>query len=460
MLPSLPSLPALGRRAVIGLGAGLALPGAWAAAASTNRPLHLPRLPLVQHRLANGLHVVAMRDPATPTVAVQMWFGVGGRDDPPGRSGFAHLFEHLMFKGTRHMPSEMFDRLTEDVGGYSNAFTVEDVTAYQSLVPANHLERLLWAEGERLASLKLDQATFDSERAVVQEEFRERVLAAPYGRLFNALPGLAFERGAYRRPVIGNIDELNAATLDDVKRFHATWYRSDNATLIVVGDFDPLQLQVWAERYLGTVPRPAQPLPARAATAAPALQPRRVALHGPQVPLPAVALLWRGPPARSPDAPALSVAASLLGEGDSSRLNEALVVGRRSAQSAGFSSALHAQAGMLVALAIAAGGQDAAQLAPQLRREIERLARRPIDPAELAKVRNQLVTQVLSARQRPDGKCEAVGWALALHGQASRADRELDLLQAVTASGVQRALARHVLGRAHLSLHYSQEPKP
>ena len=216
-------------------------------------------MPLRQRRLANGLQVVGVPVAgagASGTVSVQVWYRVGGKDDPPGRSGFAHLFEHLMFKRTRYMRDEMFDRLTEDVGGQNNAFTAEDMTAYQSEVPSNHLERLLWAEAERMANLQVDQANFDSERKVVIEEFRERVLADPYGRLFNALPGLAFERHPYRRPVIGSEADLNAATLDDVRRFHATYYRPDNAVLIVVGDFDAGPFDSWVDRYFAPLAAP------------------------------------------------------------------------------------------------------------------------------------------------------------------------------------------------------------
>src|SRR5687768_5076312 len=229
----------LRRRDLLALAACSALP-AWAAA-----PLSVAPLPLSQRTLANGLQVITIPDRSSATASVQIWVRAGGKDDPPGRSGFAHLFEHMMFKSTKHMPNEMFDRLTEDVGGQNNAFTAEDTTAYHSVVPSNHLERILWAEAERMANLNVDEANFRSERAVVEEEFRQGVLANPYGRLFNALPEQGFEVHPYRRPVIGSIEDLEAATLADVRAFHATFYRPDNAVLIVAGDFDPPQLERW-----------------------------------------------------------------------------------------------------------------------------------------------------------------------------------------------------------------------
>ena len=415
----------------------------------------MPALALSQRRLANGLRVVSLPDQAAATVAVQVWFSVGGKDDPPGRSGFAHLFEHMMFKSTRYMRSEMFDRLTEDVGGYNNAYTAEDVTVYQSEVPANHLERLLWAEAERMAHLQVDQLNFDSERAVVKEEFRQRVLADPYGRLFNDLPSLAFEAHPYRRSVIGSIEDLDAATLADVKAFHSTYYRPDNAVLIVAGGFDPAQLDAWVERYFAPLQRPATAVPRVHVKEPPLLADRRLALKAPNVPLPALALVWKGPAQSHPDAVALRVASALLSAGDSSRLNEALVYRARAAQQAAFSAELYADAGMIVAYAIAAAGHRLEQIEKLLLQEIERLAQGTIGAAELDKVRTQLLTSAIAGRQTPPGRAAAVGQALLVYGDASQVERELPELQAVQAADVQRVLRKHVLQARRISLSYS-----
>src|SRR6478672_4391172 len=143
----------------------------------------LPKIAFRDHVLANGMRVLSAVDHSSPTVSIQVWYHVGSKDDPVGRSGFAHLFEHIMFKATKNMKSEMMDRLTEDVGGYNNAFTNNDVTVYYEVVPSNYLETLVWAESDRMANLTVDEANFQSERAVVEEEFRQSVLAQPYGML-------------------------------------------------------------------------------------------------------------------------------------------------------------------------------------------------------------------------------------------------------------------------------------
>lgn len=453
--------PSITRRSLLAGAAGLALPilspvPAWAAPIAPDTQLKVPTLRLMQRTLANGLQLIASPDPHAATVAVQVWYRVGGKNDPVGRSGFAHLFEHMMFKATQHMKAEQFDRLTEDVGGMNNAFTAEDMTVYESLVPANHLERILWAEAERMSSLTVDQANFDSERKVVQEEFRQRILADPYGLLFNAMASEGFDVHPYKRPVIGSIEDLDAATLDDVRQFHATYYRPDNAVLIVSGGFDVQQLDAWVDRYFGALARPKQPVPRIDVREPPRSHDRTVSLTGPNVPLPAVLMIWQGPRAASLDAKALRVAQALLSGGESSRLNQALVYRRNIAQSAGFEAALYADAGLLIGYAIAAGKTRAEHLAAPLLLEIKRLAEQPIAPRELDKVKTGLLTAALVERETPQGRAHAIGQAVVMQGDASVVNRELGDLQSVSAADVQRVLKRYVLDAKHVSINYMQ----
>src|SRR5215813_14444702 len=221
----------------------------------------MPQVKFTDRTLANGMRVLAAPDSSSPTVAIQVWYHVGSKDDPQNRSGFAHLFEHIMFKSTRNMKSEMMDRLTEDVGGMNNAFTNDDVTVYYEVIPSNYLETLLWAEADRLSGLNVDDPNFKSERDVVKEEYRQSVLAPPYGKFFHLLQQKSFQQHPYKRPSIGSIEDLDAATLKDVQDFHSTYYRPDNATLVVVGDFDPKQLDAWVDKYFAPIQKPSRPLP-------------------------------------------------------------------------------------------------------------------------------------------------------------------------------------------------------
>src|SRR6266436_6116965 len=230
-------------------------------AIGVNAQTKMPQMKFRERTLANGLRVLSVVDKSNPTVAINVWYHVGSKDDPDQRSGFAHLFEHIMFKSTKNMKSEMMDRLTEDVGGNNNAYTADDVTVYYEVVPSNYLETLLWAEADRLSGLTVDDESFHSERAVVEEEFRQSVLAPPYGKFFYMMQQKSFANHPYKRPTIGSIEDLDAATLENVQKFHATYYRPDNATLIVVGDFDPKQLDGWVDKYLGPLEKPSLPLP-------------------------------------------------------------------------------------------------------------------------------------------------------------------------------------------------------
>src|SRR5581483_10724424 len=222
-----------------------------ALSAATVNTLTIPPIDYKHRTLANGLELYSIEDHSTPTVAIQVWYRVGSKNDPEGRSGFAHLFEHIMFKSTKHMKAEMMDRLTEDVGGENNANTGDDYTKYFEVIPSNYLETLLWAEGERLGALTVDDAAVKSERDVVKEEFRFRVLSPPYGRFYYDIDKDTFAVHPYKRPGIGSIEDLDAATIADVQQFHATYYRPDNAVLIIAGDFDPAQMNAWVDKYLG-----------------------------------------------------------------------------------------------------------------------------------------------------------------------------------------------------------------
>ena len=367
-----------------------------------------------------------------------------------------------MFKSTKYLKAEQFERLTEDVGGMNNASTREDVTSYFAVVPSNHLERLLWAEAERMQNLDVVDNDFKSERAVVQEEYRQRVLASPYGRFYESFNPNSYAAHPYRRGVIGNIDELNAASLDDVRAFHRTFYRPDNAVLIVTGDFDAKQLDAWVDKYFAPIARPSSPIP-RVSTAEPArTKDSRIKVTGPNVPLPAVALTWLAPPSSSPDAAALKVAAALLGNGESSRMNQALVYRAQIAQTASFGTDTRVDPGLLIAYAVAAKGIAPDALVKALRSEIERLAHKPIAPSELAKIKTQLLTQALDSRQTPLGKGEALGDAITYHGDAKYANRELDELMAVTSADVQRVLRKYVLDAKQVTIEYAQddEAKP
>ena len=396
--------------------------------------------------LANGLRVYAMRDTATPNVAVQVWYDVGSKDDPKGRSGFAHMFEHLMFKATRNLVSEQMDRLTEDVGGYNNASTNDDFTNYYEVVPANHLERLLFAEADRIASLVVEPKSFASERDVVKEELRQSTLARPYGKLFSTyLSAASYTRHPYARSTIGSIENLDSANIDDVRAFHATYYRPDNAILVVSGNFDPATLDAWVNRYFAGIKRPATAIPRVTATEPERTQATAYTVYEPNTPLPAVAISWHVPADRSADVPALSVLQTILSTGQSSRLYESLVYRDQLAQDASAFLDTKQGTGNLVAYAILAGGKTVAQGEAALRQQVARFRDAAVTPAELAEAKNEILTAAMRQRETAEGKARVLAMSTIIDGDPREADRQLAAIARVTAADVQR-VARRYLG--------------
>ena len=406
--------------------------------------------PLQYHMrtLSNGLRVYAMPDPNTANVSVQVWYNVGSKNDPIGRSGFAHLFEHIMFKATRDLPSESFDRLTEDVGGFNNASTWDDFTNYYEVVPANHLQRLLWAEAQRMGSLVIDQDTFNSERSVVQEELRQRVLASPYGRLFYLDLNMAnFSVHPYGRPGIGSIEDLQAATVDDVRAFHATYYRPDNAVLVVAGNFDEAQFNQWVDQYFGPISHPDRAIPRVDAVEPPHGQ-REITVYAPNVPLPAVVVSYPQPASTSPDIPALIVLDAIMSTGDSSRLHHALVYDQQVASEVFTNLEETQDPGAYSLAAILSEGKTPEQALASLEAEIARVRESGVTQAELDKAKNVIVSQTIQGRETAYGRASELAEAIIRYGDAAYADRLLAAVQATTAADVQR-VARTILDDSH-----------
>ena len=442
----------IGSVAIAAAGAALATSKTEAQGSSTFPPIDY------KHRtLANGLEVYSVLDRSTPTVAIEVWYRVGSKHDPEGRSGFAHLFEHIMFKSTRNMPAEMLDRLTEDVGGFNNAGTYDDVTKYYEVVPSNYLQTLLWAEGERMGSLNVDEANFRSERDVVKEEYRYRVLSPPYGLFYNAIDKESFASHPYRRPGIGSIEELDAATLADVQAFHKTYYRPDNAIVIVVGDFDQQQFDEWVDRYLGAIARPSAPIPPFHANEPARTAARRVRVTAPNVPLPAVAITWLAPAASSADAPALNIAAALLANGESSRLYQSMVYKSKIAQNVDAQADLREDLGIFAVTAMMASDETPEAGEKALLAELAKLQDGPIPAAEMAKAKNLLITGALRGRETNEGKAAALGEAIAFAHDPAVVNRGLEKLQDVSAADVKRVLRKYVGNAKPVTITYTAE---
>ncbi len=393
--------------------------------------------------LSNGLRVLLVEDHRSPFVAINVGYRVGGKDDPPGRSGFAHLFEHLMFKGTANTVPETIDRLTEDVGGYNNAFTAEDITNYYEVVPSNHLQTLLWAEAERLASLRITQANFVTEREVVIGEYDARILAEPYGMLDEIVNREAFTLHPYKRGVIGDPANLNAATLDDVVSFHATYYRPDNAVLVVVGDLDLDTTNAWIDTYFGPIAKPAGNVPRVTVIEPPQTAERTITYTAANVPLPAVDYAYHIPAAADTDAAPLDLVETILGAGKSSRLYQSLVYGKQIATSAYARADLREQPGLFEFSAILSRGKHIVDARLALDEEITRLQSEPVTDQELDRAKTQIASSFVRGRQTYNGIALSLVRAAVERDDPAAVNTDLARYVAVTAADVQRVACRY-----------------
>src|SRR4026207_1340705 len=244
----------------------------------TQAAVRPPRLDYTMTTLPNGLGVVFLEDHSTPIVHLQVWYHVGSKNERPGRTGFAHFFEHMMFKGSKNVESEGHPSYISSVGGQSNAYTNEDATVFWETVPSRYLPLILWLEADRLASLRIDEKVFKTEREVVKEERRMRVENQPYGRLNEIIYDQAFTTPPHKHPVIGSMKDLEAASIEDVRDFFRTYYVPNNATLVIVGDFTTKEAQDLVTRSLGRVPKSDRPVPRDTPQEPPQTKERRVRL--------------------------------------------------------------------------------------------------------------------------------------------------------------------------------------
>lgn len=396
-------------------------------------------------KLANGLRVYSMPDANTASASVAVWYDVGSKNDPAGRSGFAHLFEHLMFKSTANMPAENIDRLTEDVGGFNNASTTDDYTDYYETVPANYLERVLWAESERMGALVVDNGNFQSERKVVEEELRQSVLSNPYGKLFYLyLNQTAFDKHPYGRTTIGSIADLESATVEDARAFHAAYYRPDNAVLVVSGNFDQTRLDGWIDKYFAPIVTPKRDIPKVTTVEPPRTAPRAYTVYEPNVPLPAVAISWPAPAAVDKDHAAFLVMDAILSAGQSSRLYESLVHDQQVASQTNSYAADLQQPGFYALYAILSQGKTADDGLNALNGEIAKMRDTPVAQAEIDKVKNLLVTATLDQRETSDGRAAELAHSVIVFNDPAASDKQLADIQNVTPADVQR-VARAIM---------------
>jgi zinc protease len=396
-----------------------------------------PKLDYSMTTLPNGMQVVLLEDHSTPIVHLQMWYHVGSKNERAGRTGFAHLFEHMMFKGSKNVEPEGHPSYISSVGGQSNAYTNEDATVFWQTVPAQYLPLVLWLEADRLASLRIEERVFKTEREVVKEERRMRIENQPYGRLQEIIADHTFTVHPYKHPVIGSMKDLEAASVDDVREFFQTYYVPNNATAVLVGDFDSKEALGLVTQYLGRVPKSDRPVPRDIPKEPPQTKERRFTINE-EWPLPAVVVAHHITYDGNPDSYPLHVASKILSDGQSSRIYRKLVYEKGIALAAFGGGNIIEDPNLFFAVAIVQPGKTTQQATEALIAELDRLRNEPVTAAELQQAKNQFARDYILGRESIQSKAETLGHAAVIHNDIKTADGEFDIFQKLTTADVQR----------------------
>ncbi|HET9597538.1 MAG TPA: pitrilysin family protein [Anaeromyxobacteraceae bacterium] len=416
----------------------------------------IPTIPYESFKLPNGLNVILSVDHTAPIVGVDVHYNVGSKDERPGRTGFAHLFEHLMFQGSAHLPKGEADRLIENVGGSANGSTSPDQTVYWQQVPSNALAQALFIESDRMGWLlpTLDQAKLDNQREVVKNERRQSYEMQPYGTAWmTLLENLWAPDFPYHWMPIGSHEDLTAATLDDVREFFRRWYGPNDASLAIAGDFDPAEARKLVEKYFG--PIPASPTPQRAEpTPVPLTQEKRVVIED-EVELPRLFVAWQSPKAFAEGDAALDMLGSVLTDGKSARLVNRLVMKERIAQNVSAGQDSQVLAGMFVVVATPKPGQTVDRLLAEIDEEIEKLKKEPPNEGELRRAKNKTESGAVFSLEPVGGfggRAATLNRYYWTTGDPGYFPKDLERYRAVTGEDVRAAAARWLVKDARVVL--------
>jgi zinc protease len=409
-----------------------------------------PVVSFTDERLPNGLRLVVAEDHLAPVVAVNIWYNVGSKNEVEGKTGFAHLFEHVMFQGSRNVAKAEHIALVQAAGGTMNGTTWLDRTNYFETMPSHQLELALWLEADRMGTLldALSQENLDNQREVVKNEKRWSYDNRPYGSWSEKLQAHLFPpEHPYHHSTIGSMDDLDAASLEDVREFFRTWYAPNNATLAVVGDLEPRQVREWAERYFGPIPANPSIPPLGDLSLPPTLGGERRETVRDKVPLPRVYFGFRAPVFGDPRLDALDLASQILAGGKGSRLHRRLVRDERIAQDVALVAlGFIGGASMAAGWATVRPGVDISMVESAFEEELDRLGHEVVSNDELARAKALIEADELGALQRVDERADRLAMYATLFDDPSLINSMLARYQAVTPAAIRDA-ARDVFRR-------------
>ena len=401
----------------------------------------LPPAPIEQFKLSNGLRVVFNRDSSIPVVSVAVYYNTGSRNEKPGRTGFAHLFEHMMFQGSENVPKAGHFQYISNAGGDMNGNTTTERTAYFETMPSNQLPLALWLESDRMRSLAVTKDNLDNQRKAVQEEKRMRYDNQPYINGLLRINEMIFKNFANAHSTIGSMEDLDAASVADVQEFFRIYYAPNNAVLTISGDFDPQEARQLVEKYFGTIPRQTDP-PAPDVAEPPDVATKQDTYNDKFAQLPAFILGWKVPPRRTPDFYALQLAGELLFEGESSRLYQKMVKGDESVVAIqGFFGERRGPSSMYI-FALPKPGKEPAQVRQTVLNEIKRLATEGPSAEEMEKLRNSMINDAVRGRQSSLFRAQQIAEYTLYDNDPNLFNTELERYLAVTSEQIKQAAQR------------------
>ncbi|MDO9254639.1 MAG: pitrilysin family protein [Bacteroidales bacterium] len=410
-----------------------------------------------EYDLPNGLHVILHQDNTTPIVAVSILYHVGSKNEVPGRTGFAHFFEHLMFEGSDNIPRGDFDKITLTAGGTLNANTSQDRTFYYEIFPSNQLELGLWLESERLVHLRIDSTGVETQRAVVKEERKQSYDNRPYGSFIEKTMENAYKVHPYKWTPIGYPEDLNKATLQEFMEFHSIYYVPNNATLSIAGDLDIENTKKLIEKYFGDIPRGTKDI-----YRPNIIEPEKIAevtdtIYD-NIQLPGVFMSFHMPAQGTPDSYALSMLNTLLSDGQSSRMNKAIVDQQQKAvQLMSFPFALE-DPGLFIILGIVNVGTSPADLQAAIITEIEKVKTTEIPDAEFQKLRNKVENDFVTGNSTMIGIAENLANYHVYFKEANLINTEIERYLKVTPADLQRVAQKYLTPENRVVLTYLPKP--
>ena len=415
---------------------------ALAAKPATASAVKLPITEVHQVKLDNGLRALIVESHDAPVINVQVWYHVGSKNEAPGRTGFAHLFEHLMFDGTRNLSSNEFSDYIIRSGGTDNAYTTEDSTVFWESVPSNMLPVVLWLEADRMRGLEINEKAFNNERQVVEEERRLRFDNPPYGTVVETLYDKAYTVHPYRHMTIGSMEDLNHASVQDIQEFYDTYYEPGNATLLIVGDVDWHQAAVDVQKYLGAVKAGNVRTPV-AIPQEPPQKSQRVVKMNLDVALPAFVEGFHMPADGTPDAYPLRLASKILSDGESSRIYSRLVYDKQIAVQAESSGNFTEDPNLFFVFAVMNGDHTPAEGEAQVDEELTRLKTELVSVADLEKAKNQILRDFILSRQTAQSRADELGYAAVVLKDPELVNTELQRFLDVTPDDIQRVARKY-----------------